>query len=170
MNDITFRKAVLSDYDEAWAAIVYAKHTMLQKGRHQWTETYPSPEIIRADIEAGNAFVLEVDGHVAAYGVVVLNGEPEYQNLHDGTWLTNADYYVVHRMAVAQQYRGTGMAKRFMSSVEDICRTHNVPSIKVDTNYDNAEMLRMLPEMGYVHCGRIEYKVSGTRMAFEKKI
>ena len=51
-----------------------------------------------------------------------------------------------------------------------MCRDTNVPSIKVDTNFDNVEMLNMLPKMGFVRCGRIEYKVSGTRIAFELKI
>ena len=164
------RKAVPADYPAAWAAILYAKKTMLENGRHQWTEDYPSPEIIRGDIESGNAYVLTVCGEVAAYGVVVLNGEPEYANLHDGTWLTYGDYYVVHRMAVAEKFRGKGMAKQFMLGVEYLCDLVCIPSIKVDTNHDNVEMLRMLPEMGYVRCGRIEYKVSGTRIAFEKRL
>ena len=164
------RRAVPGDYEQAWAAIVYAKHTMLEAGRHQWTEEYPSPEIIRADIESGNAYVLTVGGDVAAYGAVVINGEPEYANLHDGTWLTDGDYFVVHRMAVAEKFRGMGMAKRFMQGVEYLCDMVCIPSIKVDTNHDNVEMLRMLPELGYVRCGRIEYKVSGTRIAFEKRL
>ena len=170
MNNIVFRKAEPTEYEESWATIAYGKKTMYDNGRHQWTEEYPSPELIRSDIENGMAYVLMADGHVAAYGVVVLNGEPEYENLHDGTWLTTGDYYVVHRMAVAENFRGRGMAKRFMSSIEDMCRRTSVPSIKVDTNYDNVEMLTMLPEMGYVRCGRIEYEVGGTRIAFEKKI
>lgn len=168
--NIEMRKAVEADYEQSWAAIAYGKHTMLVNGRHQWTDEYPSPEMISNDIKNGAAYVLVVDGSVAAYGVVVLNGEPEYNNLHDGRWLTTGDYYVVHRMAVAEQFRGMGMSKRFMSGVEDLCRATNVPSIKVDTNYDNVEMLGMLPKMGYVRCGRIEYEVGGTRIAFEKAI
>lgn len=170
MNEIVFRKAVADDYNDVWAAIAYAKYTMKINGRHQWTEEYPSPEIIHNDIITGNAYVLTVDGIVAAYGVIVLNGEPEYKNLHDGMWLSEGDYFVVHRMAVSQDFRGRGIAKLFMSSVEDLSRKHNVKSIKVDTNYDNVEMLRMLQELGYKHCGRIEYKVSGTRMAYEKLV
>ena len=165
--NIILRKATLSDYDDSWSAIAYGKKTMFDNGRHQWTDDYPSPALIHRDIEVGQGYVLTVDGKVAAYGVIVLNGEPEYKNLKDGEWLTNEDYYVVHRMAVAASFRGKGMGKAFFLSLAEHCKVTNIHSIKVDTNHDNVEMLHLLPSIGFKRCGIIDYADHGTRIAFE---
>ena len=43
----------------------------------------------------------------------------------------------------------------------------NVYSIKVDTNFDNVPMLRILDKLGYVYCGEVFFRGSA-RKAFEK--
>ena len=47
MSTMLFRKAEEKDFDEIWADILYAKKYMYMNGRHQWTEEYPSPELIK---------------------------------------------------------------------------------------------------------------------------
>lgn len=52
-------------------------------------------------------------GNVIAYGAVVFDGEPAYDAI-EGAWLTDGEYVVLHRMAVADGEKGRGVATEFM--------------------------------------------------------
>ena len=98
-----FRPAYIKDFEACWNIIDQARRSMIASGRHQWTNDYPAEHDIKDDINNGNAYVLTVDGEVAVYGAVALNGEPQYDFI-DGDWLTTGDYYVIHRFATLPKY------------------------------------------------------------------
>lgn len=105
-------------------------------------------------------------GVVAAYCAAVFDGEPAYERI-EGAWLTTGGYVVVHRLAVADGMKGRGVATEFMRRIEALARQRGVGSFRVDTNFDNRYMLRMLPRLGFAYCGKVYYR-SGERLAFEK--
>jgi len=163
-----FRKATNDDLAKAWDIVRNARDRMIAIGRKQWTATYPSAEIIAKDIDDGNAFVIADGENIAAYGCITLNGEPEYSNpLCE--WSIDGDYIVVHRLAVSESYRCKGLARMFFAEVEAMALSQNVASLKVDTNYDNIEMLHLLPSIGFIRRGIVPYR-KGERIAFEKKL
>lgn len=168
---ILCRKASSADFDEAYKILRDAAKRMIQLGRRQWDENYPQKTDLMNDLAVGDAYVLECSGKVVAYAVVSFAGEPAYDALTDGLWLTNGSYAVVHRMAVSLQERRTGLAALFFKYVEEMCVQRGVCSIKVDTNYDNVEMLGLLERLGFVKCGTVFYDREGgriERLAFEK--
>lgn len=139
---------------------------MLREGKQQWDETYPTSRHIAADIRNGNAYVIESEGRVVAYGAVVFTGEEAYESLQ-GAWLSDRPYVVVHRMAVAQTLQGRGLARIFLESVESLARTKGIGSFRIDTNFDNFAMLHLLDKCGFAYCGEIRYG-GGARRAYEK--
>ena len=72
-----------------------------------------------------------------------------------------------NRRAVADGEKGRGVAAEFMRRTEALARERGVGSFRVDTNFDNRYMLRMLERLGFAYCGKIVYG-SGERLAFEK--
>ena len=111
--------------------------------------------------------MLTVNDQIAVYGAVVLNGEPAYEFL-EGKWLTNSNYYVIHRFATLPKLQREGYARIFINKVCSLCEVEHVPSIKVDTNYDNLPMVSLLSSMGFCLCGQVRYGERGLRFAFEK--
>ena len=107
-------------------------------------------------------------GNVIAYGAVVFDGEPAYDAI-EGAWLTDGEYVVLHRMAVADGEKGRGVATEFMRRVEAMACGRGTGSMRVDTNFDNRYMLRMLGRLGFVYCGKVRYR-SGERLPFEKTL
>ena len=95
------------------------------------------------------------------------NGEPAYEFL-EGKWLTNSNYYVIHRFATLPKLQREGYARIFINKVCSLCEVEHVPSIKVDTNYDNLPMVSLLSSMGFCLCGKVSYGERGLRFAFEK--
>lgn len=169
MEEFTFRTASNSDSGRIWEILVQAKEQMYREGRHQWDESYPTPETVASDISAGYGYVLCGEGEkVIAYGAVVFDGEKAYNQI-DGRWLSPMPYVVVHRLAVADEMKKRGIARRFMEKVEELARSKGLLSFKIDTNFDNAYMLRLLSNCGFTRCGIIRYD-KGERIAFEKII
>lgn len=165
---IEFRMAGLKDFPAVSRIMRDAVSRMLCAGRSQWDESYPADTHIYDDIVSGCGYVLESDAAIAAYGAVVFDGEPAYDFI-DGEWLSDSSYVAVHRMAVAERVLGRGFGAMFMHAVENFAADRGIGAFRIDTNYDNAEMLRLLDRCGFEQCGIIHYP-KGERIAFEKLI
>ena len=172
-NELIFRQAQSCETDRIMQIIRQAQARMHAAGSRQWQDGYPAPGHISADIGRNRGYVLckpGVEGplSVIAYGAVVFDGEPAYDAI-EGAWLTDGDYVVLHRMAVADGEKGHGVATEFMRRVEAMACGRGTGSMRVDTNFDNRYMLRMLGRLGFVYCGKVRYR-SGERLAFEKTL
>lgn len=178
-NHLSFRQACISDLPAAWNIVHAAALDMKIKGRNQWDEYYPQYENVEQDILVGHGLVLEDEArNILAYTALSFCGEAAYDAL-EGEWITQSpafdqcpSYAVIHRTAVHLSHRGKGLARLLFEAAENFCRTH-VLSIRIDTNFDNVEMLALLDRLHYLHCGRVWYERDGQpieRMAFEKVI
>ena len=156
-------------------------------GSLQWQDGYPARADIDNDIARGYGYVFEksgtaeepaaagtpqkcdkgrASGAAIAYGAVVFDGEPAYGAI-DGAWLTGGDYVVLHRLAVADGEKGPRRGGGVHAPHRSAGPRTGVGSFRVDTNFDNRYMLRMLERLGFAYCGKIVYG-SGERLAFEK--
>lgn len=161
-----FRKATESDAARIWKIIQQAQAQMGRLNSEQWQNGYPAPANIASDIELGYGYVLCSEESVIAYGAVIFDGEPAYEAI-DGKWLSNGLYVVVHRLAVADEAKQRGVATEFMHRVEALSLEKGICSFRVDTNFDNHYMLRMLSNLGFLYCGEVKYD-QGLRRAYEK--
>jgi GNAT superfamily N-acetyltransferase len=160
------RKAREEELGRIWTIIQYAIEQRRLDGSRQWQDGYPNPDSIRADYDAGYAYVMEEEGIILAYGAVIFDIEPAYEVI-EGKWLSEGPYLVVHRVAAAPEAKGKGIATHFFTALETLAMEKGVFSIKVDTNFDNAPMLRILEKLGYIYCGEVYFRGSA-RKAFEK--
>jgi len=168
MNNLVFRKALTEDAPIIWEILQGAIARRKADGSNQWQDGYPNPAVISKDIESGSGYVLTQGEEVIAYVAILINQEPEYARLR-GTWLTNGDFVVFHRVAVAEAQLGTGLAQTIFHFIEEFAKIHGISSIKADTNFDNLPMLRIFEKMGYQYCGEVTFR--GTpRRAYEKVI
>ena len=166
-----FRRAEMREIPRILKIIGQAQAQMRAAGSQQWKNGYPAEQDIRRDIERGYGQVLcrpESAGTrgMAAYGAVVFDGEPAYGAI-EGAWLTDGRYVVLHRLAVADEAKRQGVATEFLRRVERLALARGVEAFRVDTNFDNRIMLRLLEKEGFRFCGKIRYD-SGERLAFEK--
>lgn len=163
-----FRKALDSEVDEIWGILQFAIQRRKNDGSEQWQDGYPNAASIRNDLKNDCAYVLADEHGILAYGAVIFDIEPAYDSIK-GAWLSDGDYVVLHRVAAAERSKGMRIATSFFIAVEDLVKTKNVNSIKVDTNFDNIAMLKILERLGYQYCGEVFFRGSA-RKAFEKCI
>jgi GNAT superfamily N-acetyltransferase len=167
-DTITFRKAELTDVERIWQIILQAKEQMRLMNSRQWQDGYPAIENIIGDIENGYGYVLCRESGVIAYGAIIFDGEPAYENIQ-GKWLTNQPYVVAHRLAVADEVKNRGIATLFMQKTEDLSRKKGLHSFRVDTNFDNLYMQKILFDLDFTYCGEIFYD-KNSRRAYEKRL
>lgn len=167
-SDIKLRKAEHADRDIIWNILQQAIERRRIDGSTQWQQGYPNINTVENDIEKGFGYVMTVDGEIAVYVALILNDEPAYSNI-EGAWLSTGEFVVVHRVAVDEKFAGRGMVKMLFDHIEDFTRSHRIQSIKVDTNFDNIAMLKILENKGYTYCGEV-FLAGGMRKAFEKII
>ncbi len=163
-----FRKATPSDIPEIWTILEGAIARRKADGSNQWQDGYPNPQVVENDISRNAGYVLEIEGNIAGYIAILINDEPEYDNLQ-GQWLSNRDFVVFHRLAVSEDFLGKGMARELFLQVENFAKAHTIKSIKADTNFDNKPMLHLFEKLGYQYCGEVYFRGS-QRRAYEKII
>lgn len=164
--NINFRKANTSDIPVIWNILEQAIARRKADGSNQWQDGYPNEEVILSDINKDAGFVMTENGDVIGYCSVMINDEPEYANIQ-GKWMTNGDFVVYHRVAIAENHLGKGLAKKMLNFIEVFAFENNISSIKADTNFDNGAMLALFEKLGYVYCGEVSFRGS-KRKAFEK--
>ncbi|MCS3869793.1 GNAT superfamily N-acetyltransferase [Chryseobacterium ginsenosidimutans] len=167
-SEIKLRKAEIEDRNMIWNILQQAIERRKQDGSTQWQQGYPNMNTVESDIAKGFGYVLTVDGEIAVYTALILNDEPAYSTI-EGAWLSNGEFVVVHRVAVDEKFAGQGLAKKLFDHIEYFTREQGIQSVKVDTNYDNMAMLKILESKGYSYCGEV-FLAGGMRKAFEKII
>jgi len=166
LRKMILRKAAISEVAVIWDILQQAIEQRKQDGSEQWQYGYPNEQTVQEDIANGYAYVLSDKNVIIAYAAIIFDTEPAYNDLK-GKWLTTDDYVVVHRVATSDSVKGTGVATHLFKVIEDVCIEHKVYSIKVDTNFDNVPMLKILEKLHYTYCGEVVYG-GGSRKAFEK--
>jgi GNAT superfamily N-acetyltransferase len=165
---LSLRKANLSEIPQIWEIIQDAIEQRRLDGSTQWQDGYPNELSIKSDIENGYGYVFTEDESILAYAAIIFDKEPAYENI-EGKWLTDGDYTVVHRVAVSKLAKGKGIATKLFQSIEGLSVENNIYSIKVDTNFDNTPMLKILDRLKYTYCGEVYFRGSA-RKAFEKRL
>lgn len=160
------RLANSNDSTHIWNILQQAITRRKKDGSNQWQDGYPNPEVVKKDIEKGVGYVFTLNDEIIGYAAVLTNDEPAYEAI-EGKWLTHGDFLVVHRVAIHDNHLGKGLAKTIFREIEGLAISKNIYSIKVDTNFDNAAMLKILEQLGYVYCGEVYFRGSA-RKAFEK--
>jgi GAF domain-containing protein len=158
------RNATYDDLPRLMEIFGEARKIMRESGNlHQWNDSYPSEEIVRKDIEDGVCFVLCHDNAIAATMAFIPGPDPTYGVIHDGKWLDDSPYHVIHRIAAAEP------GKNVAITLLDWAFTQT-SNIRIDTHKDNAIMQHILDKQGFTHCGMIYLANGDPREAYQMNI
>lgn len=163
------RRTTLSDIASVMEVIADAQQRLRVAGVDQWQDGYPTVEIIRDDISRGESFVYTIDNQIIATAVISFAGEPTYATIY-GSWIDNAPYVVIHRLAVRAGYERQGLALKMFDFAHNIATQRGITSARVDTHQDNIAMRNLLTLQGYILCGEIVLQSGAKRIAYQKRL
>ncbi len=128
----------------------------------QWTNGYPSREILEEDIKKDISYKIVDENNVIQGTFTFFIGEdPTYAIIEDGKWLDDSTYGVIHRLA------SKGLVKGITDVCIDFC-FKECQHLRVDTHEDNKIMQNAFLRNGFVYTGIIYVRDRSKRMAFEK--
>lgn len=169
---LTLRKAEEGDIPRILKITEDARTSLRRHRVDQWQGEYPTREIFENDIAIGECYVICHGDEVAAFFVHSEREEPTYADITDGKWTADMPYCVLHRAAVAAEYRGTGLSAQLIKFVEQLTRDCGRRAVRVDTHKKNKPMQNLLREAGFRYRGNIlinsEPGHDPHRQAFEK--
>jgi len=168
------RRATQFDIEDVNEIYLDAKALFRSLQINQWQDLdgYPNLQTIIADINKNSLYVKEVNGKIV--GTIVLQKEKEtcYDNIYEGNWLNDDEYYVIHRIAVRNGYYGMGYGKELMRFCEEETIKDKVYNIRVDTKHENKIMRKILENLEYRECGIIFLSrpnvIDNKRLAYQK--
>ncbi len=169
---VTYRPAVTEDIPRILEIVQDARESLGRYHIDQWQGPYPGAERFQEDIRLNQCFILEHEGETGGFFVLSALPEPDYDKITDGKWSADMPYCVLHRAAVAREYRGSGMSQALMRCADEQARAYGLKCIRVDTHRQNKPMQNLLRESGYRYRGNIlvdaEPGHDPHRQAFEK--
>ena len=171
-NRVTFiRKTESKDLESIMPIFSEARNTIASLGIDQWQNGYPSKAVIEEDINKEQSYCVLVDEKICATFAILLHGEPTYDEIFDGKWLTGDEkgqYIAIHRVAISVSSRGGGISGKIISYAAELAISFGKRSLRIDTHEGNVVMRRMLEKNGFVHCGTIFLEGGDKRVAYEK--
>lgn len=162
------QKATVHDLDKILPLVDEAVRFMNDGGNFQWDPTYPNREVFERDISQHQLYIAKDLLRIA--GIVCLNYDQpqEYIPLD---WKTDKDALVIHRMAIGNTYRGTGIAHKLFEFAETEAKRQNLSAIRSDTNTKNGAMNHLFKAHNYRFTGQIVLRENPDLFnCYEKKI
>ena len=161
---MTIRHSKLEDIPVMQLIFADAKAKMRASGNMlQWTDGYPSDDVLKNDIERGFSYVVEgEDGQIVATFVLAICDDPTYKHIYEGRWLDDEHPYgIIHRIASREGTHGV------MTYVLQWA-FGQIDNIRVDTHRDNLPMQHLLLKHGFTYCGIIYLLNGDERLAYQK--
>lgn len=127
----------------------------------QWTDGYPSGEIVQADMARGVLYVCEnADARIYAAFALIPGEDPTYAYIEGGAWRDGSPYATIHRAASDGTERGV------FRDILTFAR-ERYDHLRADTHENNLPMQRCLEGSGFILCGTIYVRDRSPRLAYE---
>jgi len=143
-------------------------------GVDQWQDGYPERRHYMFDLGRRECYVLTCADEVCAFFVLSTRPETSYSAISDGKWSSDELYAVLHRCAVAEKYRGSGLADRIIKECSRLALDQGIGWLRADTHKKNKAMQGLLRRNGFQYRGNVAVTVNDghdpRRVAYEKRL
>ena len=166
---MVYRQATRKEIDRVMQILLDARTRIGRLGIDQWQYCYPTRDIVLDDYDKGRLYVaVDENDVICAVCSVITDGEPTYDKIYDGAWLSGvAKYIAVHRFAVAPDVLRRGVASGVVDFAVAFAKQNGFVGVRIDTHEDNIVMQHVLEKLGFKHCGTIYLENGDPRLAYE---
>src|SRR5262245_36902056 len=167
VTPIAVRLAGEADVDAVMRMLADCIAAMRASGIDQWDDIYPNKELMLADATAQTLYLGLLDD--ALVGAMVLN-EDQDDRWADVPWsIRDVPVVVVHRLMVAPDRQGRGIAHAMMAFAERHACESGYGAIRLDAFAANPAALRLYRGLGYRDAGGARLR-KGLFRCFEKRL
>ena len=138
-----------------------ARRFMAETGNpNQWGKTNPPRETLEKDIEKQDLYVVCRENAICGVFFFSLEPDPTYQVIEEGSWLSDAPYGTIHRIASD----GSG-------GIFGLCLSWCLAQcahLRIDTHQDNHVMQHVVEKHSFSRRGIIYIADGSPRIAYER--
>ena len=155
------RNAKREDLEEILEIYAQARAFMrAHNNPQQWKGGHPHREVLEADIEKNQLYVVEEDGLRGVFAFIP--GEDPTYGYIEGQWASQAPYAAIHRVA------SDGRTKGVFGKIVEFC-AKKCAHLRIDTHKDNYPMQGAIVKQGFTYRGIIYLENGDPRMAYERE-
>ena len=161
---LQIRKTRPEDTDRLMYIFEQGKRIMRESGNlKQWTDGYPTREIVEKDVADGNSYVCVDEAETIVGTFAFIYGkDPTYARIYEGRWVDDEKpYATIHRLASTADSHGVAAA------CLEWC-AGQIPNLRADTHRDNHILQHILLKHGFTYCGIIYLLNGDERLAYQK--
>lgn len=153
--------AKLKELPEAWRLISACRDDLLARGVAQWDETYPTLDILHADLARGHTFAARGEnGALIAY--FTLNEQD------DLPWAFRAFSYdppenalLIHRLCVHPKHQHRGYGRACLRFAEQRAADLGYRALLLTVFSQNKGAVSFYQTLGYQSCGALQFEENG---------
>lgn len=149
--------ATKEDLKEVTEIMESIKQEMREEGNPQWGSTdddYPSIKKLLDDIEKEKMKKYVENNTIKGIISIARDTSREYDGLLENSL---EDSYIIHRLAIKQEYRNQNIATKLMKHAEDYAKNNQVKVLKSSTEVSNTKMNNLFIREGFIHKGIYTY-------------
>lgn len=155
----SIRKARSEDLPRILEIYRYARQFMAENGNpNQWGQNHPPVSQLQQDIAIGDLYVITGEEGIHGVFYFFIGEDPTYGYI-EGSWLSDAPYGTIHRIA------GDGSGGLLKTAVA--FAKEKIDHIRIDTHEDNHIMQRAIAKQGFRRRGIIYIADGSPRIAYE---
>ncbi len=154
-EQLSCRPATEDDVPRILELVADARRSLAAHHVDQWQGPYPQASDFLADIARGECHVVCHGSDIAGVFTVSVLPEPAYDEIRDGKWTAGVEPCVMHRVAVAAEYRGTGISDALVRFAEARTLELGRRCLRTDTHPKNRAMQRLVRDAGFRYRGNI---------------
>lgn len=164
---LSLRKARAEDFKQVSAMYAHASKVLSTLHIDQWDELYPTPALLKADIEKGEMYIAAFTGSIAASVVINREFDDAYRTAQ---WRDKSGKFaVVHRLCVNPVFHNIGLGTATMRKIEPVLKKEGVASIRLDAFSKNPYAIKLYEKLGYKQTGTANWR-KGLFYLYEKLI
>lgn len=161
------RTATIADLDALERIYATARRFMAENGNPtQWGDGRPTRNEIAETIRAGACLVGVDDADEPHFAFSLYSqADPTYEHIYDGSWLNDAPYVTIHR--VASDGTGHGVFASIVAFARARAEGLGLRDVRIDTHEDNKPMQHLVGKAGFAYCGIIHLADGDPRLAYQ---
>lgn len=141
------RKAQLEDIERIAGITMLCAKNMINNDIFQWNDIYPTLEILKEDIDAGQLYIIKENTTLVGCIVISAFQDEIYKKV---AWESGEGKHLyIHRLAVHPDFQGKGYAQKLMDFAEERGRNDEIISIRLDTFSQNPRNQKFYEQRGY---------------------
>ncbi len=155
-EQLKIENGVLSDIDNIFKIYKNAKIVLDNRKIFQWTNNYPSLNIIENDLKKDCLFVLKNADKIIGSICINEEHELEYEKIN---WKFNTSrILVIHRLVIEPNHQSRGYATILMNFAENYAKEKSYNSIRLDAYSRNHQVIEFYKKRKYIVRGEIFFK------------